>query len=71
MTWLSVLLGEDQMLVITWSQTASDQKRGKLGKEGEREGGGGTKFRCDLTCTARQGSVSAAVFGLSTHPVVK
>lgn len=38
-TWLSVLPGEGQMLVITWSQTESDQKRGKGGTEGGREGG--------------------------------
>lgn len=39
MTRLSVLPGEGQMLVITWSQTASDQKRGKGGTDGvcERE----------------------------------
>lgn len=37
--------------------------------EGEAEGE--KKFRCDLTCPSTRGRVSAAVFGLSTHPVVK
>lgn len=63
------------MLVITWSQTESDQKRGKGGTDGvcEREGEaeGEKKFRCDLTCPSTRGRVSAAVFGLSTRPVVK
>lgn len=40
-TRLSVLPGEGQMLVITWSQTESDQKRGKGGTDGERERGRG------------------------------
>lgn len=59
------------MLVITWSQTESDQKRGKGGTNGVGEGEGEKKFRCDLTCPSSRGRVSAAVFGLSTHPVVK
>lgn len=32
---------------------------------------GETKFRFDLTCPSTRGRVSAAVFGLSAHPVVK